>query len=1184
MRLKSFTTYGFKSFADKTELTFDRGITAIVGPNGSGKSNVSDAIRWVLGEQSAKYLRGSKMEDVIFSGSSKRRALGVAEVTLIFDNQDQSLPLDFTEVSLTRRIFRSGESEYAINRKNCRLKDIVDLMADTGLGKGSMSIIGQNKIDEILNSRPEDRRMIFEEAAGIAKYRLRKKEALRRLEDTGNNLTRINDIKIEVDKQVEPLQEAAAKTLRHNELQQELRQCTLTSLMQKLQGMEQVRSRLLAQKAELEAAYSQELVQLSQKEAQASAIQLKLDQLGEGYSKLQDEIRDQETAIEKLRGSQAVLEERKQQNRKAQERLTKQNGKLEEQSQGLEAKLQELVAEFDTLDKQRLAAEIKARQLAEAKTAQEAVLHQVQEENSTLQASFFTDLQKLLELRNSLQGLERMQEERVRQREELKQQLQEQETEQAQREQDYQQVLGEKARNDHEGQRLADELAELQRQLNQAEEELKSLHAKQLQYQAQLTTATTREESLRKLQQAYEGFDHGTRSILTSRESWRPRIIGVAAELLSMDPLYVTAMEVALGGGAQNLLTEDAATAKAAINYLKQHKLGRATFLPLDIVRPRQLSEAEQQLAKEPGVCGWAVDLVSYEPRLANAISFLLGHILIVEDMDVALAVAKRAKYKFNLVTLEGELLKAGGSLTGGSRRQKEGYLSRQREIDQAVAQAEEWHGKLLSLQEQVEAVEADQSRLTQKLQQTVEQVQQKKLLANSLLIKADHLHKEQLAAGAQLEELLNKRTELAQAYLAQRDEVKALREQLQQRESQDVAAKEALQQLKQRVAQENSKLAAVANQLRDAQLEQETSAAKTGYVSDSIRNLDEENLRLRKELTANQEEAAHLVQELQQCDEEQLQGRQELERQLAQLQQTVGGRQRYLEQKSGLQEELQQAEEAVQEARHSSSLSEGRVRNVDLELSRQNSDYDHAREQLTSVYQLTEEEAAAEELLDLDAPALQRREKQLQQEITVLGPVNPAALEEYQAVKERSEFLNQQYDDLCRAKENLETVIGQINTGMTKKFKEAFQQINGYFAGCYQKLFGGGTAVLKLADPEDILHSGINIEVQPPGKKLQSLYLMSGGERALTVIALLFALLSYQPAPFCILDEIDAALDDANIVRFSNFLRDYARDTQFIIITHRKGTMECADTMYGITMEESGVSKLLSVKISTKE
>ena len=1184
MRLKSFATYGFKSFADKTEISFDRGITAIVGPNGSGKSNVSDAIRWVLGEQSAKYLRGSKMEDVIFSGSGKRRPLGVAEVTLSLDNQDQSLPLDYAEVNLTRRIFRSGESEYAINRKNCRLKDIVDLMADTGLGKGSMAIIGQNKIDEILNSRAEDRRMIFEEAAGIAKYRLRKKDAVRRLEDTANNLTRINDIKIEVDKQVEPLSLAAAKTARYNQLEQDLRQCTLTSLMQRLEGMEEGRSRLLAKKAQLESAYSQEVAQLSQREAQASGIQLQLDQLGEGYSRLQDDIRAQETALEKLRGQQAVLVERQQQHKKAQERLTKQNLQLEEQAQAQEGKLQQLVAEFDALDKQRLAAELRTKGLTRERDAQAELLAQVQEENSTRQASFFTDLQKLLELRNELQSLEKLQEERAHQREALKQEITQVEEQQQELAATSQQVQEEKARMDHEGQQLLQELDKLQQQESGYQARLKDLRQEQLAGQAQLTAAATKEEALRRLQQSYEGFDHGTRSILTSKEKWRQGIVGVVAELLTMEPNYVTAMEVALGGGAQSLIAQDGATAKAAIGYLKKHKLGRATFLPLDIIRPRQPKPAEQTLAQQAGVCGWAVDLVDYEPRLANAISFLLGHILIVEDMDVALQVAKEAHYKFNIVTLEGELLKAGGSLTGGSRRQREGYLSRQKEIDQALAQSELWHQKLLELQEAVEAVEAEQTKVQQKLEQLQEQLQQKRLLANSLLLREEHLQKEEQGLARQLEELLEQRTRLATAYLAQREMVKTLRQQVVEREGQDSQAKEALNQLKQKVAQEGTRLAVLENQLHDAQVEQETSAAKTSYLSANIRSLDEENLRLRQEITANQEEQEHLAQESSRCQEAQQENQAELERQLAELQKIVGGRQRYLEEKTSLQEELQLAEVAVQEARRSSSASEARVRSVDLELSRQNSDYDHAVEQLEQVYQLTEEEARQEELLPLNPTELQQRENQLQQEIASLGPVNPAALEEYQAVKERSEFLNQQYNDLCQAKENLETVISQINTGMTKKFKEAFQQINLYFAQCYQKLFGGGTALLKLADPEDILHSGINIEVQPPGKKLQSLYLMSGGERALTVIALLFALLSYQPAPFCILDEIDAALDDANIVRFSNFLRDYARNTQFIIITHRKGTMECADTMYGITMEESGVSKLLSVKISAKE
>ena len=449
VRLKSFSTYGFKSFADKTELTFDKGITAVVGPNGSGKSNISDAIRWALGEQSAKYLRGSKMEDVIFSGSGKRRALGVAEVTIDFDNSDRTLPLDFEQVSLTRRIFRSGDSEYAINKKSCRLKDIIDLMADTGLGKGSMSIIGQNKIDEVLNSRPEDRRSLFEEAAGIAKYRLRKKDAVRKLDDTANNLTRINDIRSEVDAQVEPLAQAAAKTQQFNELSEELRRCRLSVLLRRLDAMEDTGNELLAKKQAAEAAYSEQAAKVGSMQAEGVKVQQELDKLAEAYNKLQDDIKNRETALEKLRGDQKVLDERVSQNERAGERLVQRNERLEQQVKEQEARMQELAAEFDAVEKRHTVADGAVKQLQAQRDEQSAKLEEAKHSDEQAQSQFFSGMQELIKLRNELHNLEQEQEQRARRRDALKKSIEEAEAADRQAQEQYNSLLEQQSQCAH---------------------------------------------------------------------------------------------------------------------------------------------------------------------------------------------------------------------------------------------------------------------------------------------------------------------------------------------------------------------------------------------------------------------------------------------------------------------------------------------------------------------------------------------------------------------------------------------------------------------------------------------------------------------------------------------------------------------------------------------------------------
>ncbi|MBR2039687.1 MAG: chromosome segregation protein SMC, partial [Phascolarctobacterium sp.] len=891
MRLKSFATYGFKSFADKTELTFDKGITAVVGPNGSGKSNISDAIRWVLGEQSAKYLRGSKMEDVIFSGSSKRRALGVAEVTLNFDNSDHALDIDFEEVSLTRRLFRSGDSEYSINKKSCRLKDIVDLMADTGLGKGSMSIIGQNKIDEILNSRPEERRTIFEEAAGIAKYRLRKKEAVRRLDDTAMNLTRINDIKTEVDNQVGPLSLAAEKTAQYNALSKELRQCRLTGFMRKIDSIEEVRKQLDEKKAALEAEFSAHSAVLSTKEAEYTKLQLELDKLSESYNQLQEEIKNKELALEKLRGKQGALDERIVSSQHQSERLEQRNEVLSQRADELERDMQKLAVEFDELDKVRAAAELNVRNLTSEKEAKEQALEEAKAQTANMQSDFFAGMQELLSLRNELRALEQEQEARVRRREALKHSIEETEAVVSGLEEEYRNVLEAQSRNNNEGQLLSKEANSLQAEQAELEAKLKAVLNGQQQCQRRLTAAETREQSLQKMQAAYEGFGYGIKTVLKAEEYWRENIIGVAAELLQVEDKYVTALETALGEGAQNIVTLDAQTAKTAINYLKANNAGRATFLPLDTVKPRSLSVEEERLANLPGVCGYAVDLVQYDKQAENAIRFLLGRVLIAENIDAALAAAKAGKFRIRVVTLDGDVVNAGGSMTGGSRKQREGYLSRAKEIQQAGAVVDGLRKEMLSWQEQLEEVEAEQKELQGKLQAVTEKLQQRRLKANELTLQNQRLSQEKARENEKLALYYDDRTAVANEYMANRDKVKTLRASVQELETKDSEAKTMLENLNKQIAKQGSELTAVDNQLQDAKIKLETSAAKTDLMSQRMKDLDGDTLLLRNEIKANIEEQGRLTQVVADCEAEKIRIAGESTSLMEALQKVVGGK-----------------------------------------------------------------------------------------------------------------------------------------------------------------------------------------------------------------------------------------------------------------------------------------------------
>jgi len=1186
VRLKSFSTYGFKSFAEKTEIKFDKGITAVVGPNGSGKSNISDAIRWVLGEQSAKYLRGSKMEDVIFSGSSKRRALGVAEVTVDFDNTDGTLPLDFEQVSITRRLFRSGDSDYAINKKNCRLRDIIDLLADTGLGKGSMSIISQNKIDEILNSRPEERRSIFEEAAGIAKYRLRKKDALKRLDDTAVNLTRISDIRSEVDAQVEPLAQAAAKTQQFNAFSEELRLCRLTVLLHKLDNMQSINNKLLAQKDEAANEFAQQAAAYSRKQAELAAIQRDLDKLAESYTKLQDAIKNKETTLEKLRGQQDVLTERIIQSEKAGVRLDERDKKLEEQAAERECQMQSLADEFDTVDKERIKAQLLTEKLQGERDIENRRLQDAKEQNTAAQSDFFADMQTLLKLRNELHQLEQEQEQRVRRRDALKKSIVEVEEAQEKSEEQYNGLLEKQARNAHELELLEKNYHENKQAKTDVQKRINEITTLQQECQRRLTEVETAEQSLTRLQAAYDGFGFGSRVVLKAQEPWKEQVCGVVAELISVEDKYVAAIETALGDGAQNIVTADVATAKQAIKYLKG-KGGRATFLPLDNLQIKKLKDNEVLLKALPGVCGYAIDLVSCDKHVDKAIRFLLGTILVAENMDAALAAAKASNFRIRVVTLAGDVVNVGGSLTGGSRKHKEGYLTRNIEIKQARKKLKELHQEMLGLQEQLEEQEDNAKKLRQQEQSLNEELQQLRLRGSELKMLLEQTEQEKLRVGEKLALLLSDRKDVTNEYLGNRDKLKNLREQVSEYETKDASAKVQLEELNKQIAQYGSNVTALDNKLQDAKVLLETSTAKVQYINERMQGLDHDTLQIRDEIAANDAEKQRLQKTITACQEQKIQLKEEEETVLLALRKIMSGKDDFADKRSSLLNKQYDMQQEGASLKRKSADSESVLRQLELDLTRHNSDYNHAKEQLAEEYQLQEDEARR---IDLSAwqgkpiDELQKAERNLTVKISDLGPINAAAIEEFQAVKERSEFLRKQYDDLCIAKENLETVISDINSGMVERFQEAFAKINEYFAQCYIKLFGGGTAVLKLTEPENILDSGIDIEVQPPGKKLQSLYLLSGGERALTVIALLFALLSYLPSPFCVLDEIDAALDDANIQRFANFLREYAADTQFIIITHRKGTMEAADVMYGVTMEESGVSTLLSVKINAKE
>ena len=1185
MRLKAFETYGFKSFAERTEINFEDGITAIVGPNGSGKSNISDAIRWVLGEQSAKYLRGNKMEDVIFAGTSKRRALGMAEVNLVFDNSDHKIPADFDEINICRRVFRSGDSEYYLNKKPCRLKDIVDLFSDTGLGRGSMSIIGQNRIDEILNSRPEERRALFEEAAGIAKYRLRKKEATHRLEETANNITRIYDIKSEIEGRIEPLRLSADKTQKYLKMSDELKSCRVTQVVHKLENIEEVNAKLAAKIAELNKRNEEIIVDVNLKENNGLILKTELDKLNEEFAELQNSIAERETLLEKLHGQEAVLSERILQSQKSQERLAAQKERLVQQLSEIESNLKTIADKYDALEIEQQAAQSAVNKHAAEQANKEKSIVDTEARIVNYKSSAFESMQQIVDLRNEIRSLETEQENRQRKREQLKKTLADLEEAYNSLSERHENILSEQQSITNSISLVQEQMSQLVARNTADQKTFGEVVRKRNSLNETLSSLQTRVDLLENMQRVYDGFGRSVKTLLSSESPWRSGIVGVVAELFQVQASYVVAIETALGGAMQNLVTRDVNTAKQAIEFLKRTKEGRATFLPLDTIRPTALRNDEAALVKLPGIIGVAAELVQCKEELLPVAKFLLGRVLVAQNMDAALKAAKANNYRLRIVTLEGEILNPGGSITGGSGRHKEsGFLSRKNEIMLAKENVDNINRQILTTQESIETCEAIVKQNNGKIEEFKALLQKNKVRQAEL---AAHLeraeaeieqHKENIALYEQ------EKRQHSEDYLNTRNKLQELKPNLAVLEQKDLSTKELVDKLQQELTAEQRALNVIRTHYQNACITLESAKERTNLISERIKQIDGDIARLQLEISNNDAENEKMVQVVAESEQtkEQLAIRQK--DLLAELKNDNGGKEDFTNRRLAIVERLALAEGELEAARKEFAASTQKLHLAEMEKVKQETEYETALEQIATTYNITLAEAKDSSLLlDLSDSALKKMETSLTHAIEELGPINAGAIEEYKTVSERYEFLNAQYNDLYEAKERLEEVINDINTNMSRRFKESLTKINAHFAETYKNLFGGGMASLELQNPDNILDSGIEIIVQPPGKKLQSFFLLSGGERALTVIALLFALLSYQPAPFCILDEIDAALDEANIDRFSAFLADYAKKTQFIIITHRKGVMEAADVLHGITMEESGVSRLLSVKLEEK-
>ncbi|MCI8633274.1 MAG: chromosome segregation protein SMC [Lachnospiraceae bacterium] len=1190
MELKRVEIMGFKSFPEKIQVEFGKGITAIVGPNGSGKSNISDAVRWVLGEQSAKTLRGAKMEDVIFAGTERRKPVNFAQVTLVLDNHDKKMAVDFNEVAISRRVYRSGESEYTINGGRCRLRDVQEMLMDTGIGKDGYSVIGQGQIDQLLSSKPQDRRMIFEEAAGIVKYKSRKEQAEKQLAEEADNLSRVQDILEELTSRLEPLEKQAETAETYLSLKEELKTYEVASFLgeyQELQGQYERVSRLLEELSEQ--------IEGSRKDQQQAK------ERSEQYAKEADEARKGLTVLYEEHNQLRLQKESNEGDKRVMLQQAEGNEKeIDSLQQRLEDVKQRMSSRIETVKKE----EIKLQQL-EAQTAKEEneqkafleLLGKKEEEQQQLTSAYDEVKNRVSSLEQELSML-RAQAERhalvleqdLSQQEqidhkgaELSQQMQEQNR----------QIEDERKKQEEAVQAAARALQEEQELSTQTEQMRQTIREKQKQQESlilQMRELQGRMKWLQDMESDYEGFSGSVKAVMQLKKQDPNRyqtVHGTVADILQVPGEYTLAIEIALGAAIQNIIVQDTKAAKELIEMLRSTKRGRATFLPLDSVTARSPIQNESVIKAMKGVCGFAHELVEYAPVYQKIISRQLSNVVVAEDFESASQVSRRYGNAVRVVTLKGDIFNIGGSITGGSTTAKAGgILSRKDEIkrlqQQLTAKREE--GRVL--QAEVSALSEQRQNMSLKLEKKQNERQaaeQNRMQGEQRLQQLSFILQHM---QAQMEETEQSRKELTiskeqheKQERQSRKQLTELEESQEQLRQEAETAQHAVEVLSAQIEAEKGELSQKKIALAGLRQQQQFMQRTVDWESQEIENLAQEADAILEDSQQRREQVEAAHKQIDQIEQQQTQLEKEIEEKAAQMKQLEAQR---AEKDRRRDESIKEAEETL---RSFSALEKEQVR-LENQAARAKKDLNDLQDRIWEEYELTY--GAAKALSEKNGQqdlgsqtAMKKRVSQLKEAIRRLGNVNVDAIEELLALRERCTFLNQQRDDIAQSEASLREVIEQLTQKMEEQFIKGFSAIAKTFNEVFQKLFGGGQGILRLGEGENALEAGIEIIAQPPGKKLQSMMLLSGGERALTAISLLFAIHQLNPAPFCILDEIEAALDDANVGRYADYLKEMCEHTQFIIITHRKGTMEAADTMYGVTMEEKGVSKCISVQFA---
>lgn len=1178
MILKALEMQGFKSFPDKTVLEFNKGITAVVGPNGSGKSNISDAVRWVLGEQSTKTLRGSKMEDVIFSGTDVRKAKGFAEVTLRLDNTDRSLNKDSDEVSVTRRYYRSGDSEYLVNGESARLRDVNELFMDTGLGRDGYSIVGQGKIADMVSPKASERRDMLEEAAGISHFRYRRGDAIKRLAQAEENLVRLRDILSELESRVGPLKAQSEKAQKFIVLAGERKNLEIGIW---LNTIDKTGEKMRDQEHKIE------IAEASHKEAQDE-----LSKIGEMIDKAADGTRDINIKLEEIRNSASGFEEKLSDidsqikvaensilhNNETIERINRDKAAENETEQNIDAavsaareciqKAEEQIADatrqMDELSKQEETYRLSSSEFSDRAAALSGEISALSVRLADCRVTAETANSSIEEIRSRISAIDESM---------------------GTRKDDYDALLKRKADAEAELKEIQDEIVSVKNAIDgytlRFENRGKKADSVKLaidEKQRELHKGQDRVRLLEDLEKNMEGYFGAVKAVM--KESGRGALRGIygpVSQLITVKDKYSAAIETALGAAVQNIVVDNETDAKRAMGFLKEHRAGRATFLPITAIKGRVLSE--QGLDDQYGFVSIASDLVSYDNKYSEIIRWLLGRTAVAEDIDSAIAIAKKYSYRFRIVTLDGQVINAGGSMTGGSRVQNAGILSRGNEIERLK-------GSLASMQKELDGMLSDYKLLSEDASAAKAELEG----AEGDLLRAKE---ENIRREGELKLASDKLASVSSGVKELLEEKETLEKRIESVSSGAEAARSQIDELKETLENKEKELESITGDSKTLQKNREEVASKAAEIRLRIVSLQkdveantDEITRLKNRKTGHLDRLSELDEEIREIEEKNDELRALTERLSADekaLKANHGDAQNQINELISQRDELEKQandlrlhERAKSEERERLS---GDIARLEERKIAMRNEYDNLTSKLYDEYQLTRREAAALEIEIDDYSLAAKRLAELKSQIRALGSVNVSAIEEYKEVSERYEFLSGQISDVETSRAELNKMIDDLTGKMAEQFREQFNRINSCFGQTFIELFGGGKAELRLEDERDVLGSDIEIKVQPPGKNVQNINLLSGGEKGLSAIALLFAILKVTPAPFCIFDEVEAALDDVNVSRYAQYVRRMTKNTQFILITHRRGTMEEADVLYGVTMQEKGVSKLLELK-----